>query len=171
VESVHPVFNEERKAEIMLKVRFAVVSLAVVMLLPLIPALQAQAPAAPLPSQILTAKTVFISNAGADFDSNLWSGTPDRAYNEFYEAIKSWGRYRLVSTPNDADMVFEFSLVGTPLPNAQFRVVLLEPKTHVVLWTESEGIQLGLKKTRDKGFDDAINKLIDDLKTLTSRLQ
>jgi hypothetical protein len=158
----------------MLKLRLAVTSLSVAMMLATVPTLHAQAEEAqqaPLPSQILTAKTVFISNAGADFDSNLWSGGPDRAYNEFYAAIKSWGRYRLVSTPNDADMVFEFSLVGTPLPNAQFRVVLLEPKTHVVLWTESEGIQLGLKKTRDKGFDEAINKLIGDLKTLTSRLQ
>jgi len=127
------------------------------------------APAAPIPSQIFTAKKVFISNAGDDFDSNLWSGGPDRAYNEFYAAIKSWGRYTLVGVPVDADMVLEFSLIGTPLPNALFRVVLLDPKTHVVLWTVSEDIPLGLKKTRDKGFDDAINKLIGDLQALTAQ--
>ena len=28
-------------------------------------------------------------------------------YNEFYAAMKSWGRYELVSSPADADMVFE----------------------------------------------------------------
>jgi len=134
--------------------------------------LQAQievAPAAPLPSQIVTAKKVFISNAGGDFDSNLWSGGPDRAYNGFYAGIKNWGRYELVGVPSDADMVLEFSLVGTPLPNALFRVVLLDPKTHVVLWTVSEGIPLGLKKTRDKNFDSAIDKLVDDLKALTAQ--
>jgi hypothetical protein len=74
-----------------------------------------------------------------------------------------------VGVPSDADMVLEFSLVGTPLPNALFRVVLLDPKTHVVLWTVSEGIPLGLKKTRDKNFDSAIDKLVDDLKALTAQ--
>ena len=156
----------------MLNVRLVVASLGLAMILPILPALQAQtadAPAAPLPSQILTAKKVFISNAGNDFDSSLWSGGPDRAYNEFYACIKSWGRYELVGVPGDADMILEFSLIGTPLPNALFRVVLLDPKTHVVLWTVSEGIPLGLKKTRDKGFDGAINKLVDDLKALTTQ--
>jgi hypothetical protein len=38
-----------------------------------------------------------------------------------------------------------------------------------VLWTVSEGIPLGLKKTRDKGFDDAIEKLVGDLKALTAQ--
>jgi hypothetical protein len=154
----------------MLKIKLVVATLGLAMISSAV--LQAQtetAPAAPIPSQILTAKKVFISNAGADFDSNLWSGGQDRAYNEFYAAVKSWGRFDLVGVPGDADMVLEFSLIGTPLPNALFRVVLLDPKTHVVLWTESEGIPLGLKKTRDKGFSDAINKLIDDLRALTAR--
>ena len=74
-----------------------------------------------------------------------------------------------MGVPGDADIVLEFSLIGTPLPNALFRVVLLDPKTHVVLWTVSEGIPLGLKKTRDKGFDDAIEKLVGDLKALTAQ--
>jgi hypothetical protein len=152
-----------------LKIRLAVLSLGAAMMLPLVPALHAQAPVAPLPSQIFTAKKAIISNAGDDFDSSLWSGGPDRAYNEFYAAMKSWGRYDLVGVPGDADIVLEFSLIGTPLPNALFRVVLLDPKTHVVLWTVSEGIPLGLKKTRDKGFDDAIEKLVGDLKALTAQ--
>jgi hypothetical protein len=157
----------------MLKIRLVIASLVLALILPAASTLLAQtangAPAAPRPTQIFTAKKVFISNAGDDFDSNLWSGGPDRAYNEFYAGIKSWGRYELVGVPSDADMVFEFSLIGTPLPNALFRVVLRDPKTHVALWSVSEGIPLGLKKTRDKGFDDAINKLIDDLQALTAQ--
>lgn len=59
-------------------------------------------PPAPVPSLILTAKRVFIANGGGDeslFDWPQYSGGPDRLYNEFYAAMKSWGRYELVSTP------------------------------------------------------------------------
>lgn len=46
---------------------------------------------APVPPQLLNAKTVFISNAGAD--SGLFpypfTGDPDRAYNEFYAGVES----------------------------------------------------------------------------------
>ncbi len=144
------------------------------MMMPASSALFAQAPvvapAAPLPSQILTAKKVFISNAGGDFDSNLWSGTPDRTYNEFYAAVRSWGRYELVPTPGEADMVLDIRLEGTPLPYARFRLVLLDPKTHIALWTLSENfVGAGAKKSRDKKFEDAINNLANDLKTLTAQ--
>lgn len=51
------------------------------------------APAAPIPSQILTAKKVFISNEGGDINTNLgnagvYGETPTDAYNEFYAAVK-----------------------------------------------------------------------------------
>jgi hypothetical protein len=157
----------------MLKVGLAIASLGIAAMLTAPRALQAQtteAPAAPLPSQIFTAKTVFISNAGSDFDSNLWSGDPDRTYNEFYAAMKSWGRYELVAAPADADLALVIRLEGTPLPNARFWLVLLDPKTHIVLWTVSENVQVGaLKKTRDKSFDDAMNRLVGDLKALTAQ--
>jgi hypothetical protein len=152
----------------MLKIRLAVASLGLAMISSAV--LLAQAPAEPIPSQILTAKKVFISNAGGDFDSNLWSGGPDRAYNTFYAAIKSWGRYELVSTPGEADMVLDIRLEGTPFPSAQFRLVLLDPKTHVSLWTINESfIGYGTKKSRDKKFDDAMNSLVADLKALTAQ--
>jgi hypothetical protein len=65
----------------------------------------ADAPAPPVPSTILTAKKVFISNTTGEMV--LPPGNPDMTYNEFYAAMKSWGRYELVSSPADADMVFE----------------------------------------------------------------
>jgi hypothetical protein len=60
----------------------------------------ADVPAAPRPAQIVAAKKVFISNAGV--------GT-DMTYDQFYAAIKGWGRYELVASPADADLVFEIS--------------------------------------------------------------
>jgi hypothetical protein len=63
---------------------------------------------APFPVQITRGKTVFISNAGGD-TNDLYSGGPDRLYNQFYAAIQSWGRYQLVAGPGDADLVLAIS--------------------------------------------------------------
>jgi hypothetical protein len=59
---------------------------------------------APVPPQLLNAKTVFISNAGADSGlfPHPFTGDPDRAYNEFHAGVVSWGRYELVATPAEA---------------------------------------------------------------------
>ncbi|MGC2793613.1 MAG: hypothetical protein WA899_16430, partial [Candidatus Sulfotelmatobacter sp.] len=69
---------------------------------------------APVPAQIAAAQKVFISNAGGAsletvIDETVFNGGPDRPYNQFYAAMKSWGRYEVVSTPADADLVFEIS--------------------------------------------------------------
>jgi hypothetical protein len=135
------------------------------------------APAAPIPSQILTAKKVFISNASGEFDTVRWNGGPVRTYNEFYAAIKNWGHYDIVSTPSDSDLVLQISFAnpifgfngGSNFP--QIKLLLLDPKTHIVLWTLAEDapIKVGLQKSRDKSFSDAIGKLVDNLKALTAQ--
>ncbi len=148
------------------------VCLGFAMLLVTVPALLAQtvaASAAPLPSQIVTAKKIFISNTGGGFDSSAWSGGPDRIYNEFYAAMKSWGRYELVSAPGDADLVLDVNVIRDSVV-WQFKLEILDPKTRIVLWTQYEPIKVTVsQKTRDKNFDDTINKLVTDLKTLTAQ--
>jgi hypothetical protein len=158
----------------MLKVRLAIFSLGVAMMLPLFFALHAQAPAAPVPSQILTAKRVFISNAGVGTE---W------IFNEFYAGIKSWGRYDLVAAPADADLVLEISLssqitgVGGSKESGcnsfsvtRLKLVLLDTKTRIALWTFTENIQpYARQKTGEKNTDDSINKLVDDLEALTAQ--
>jgi hypothetical protein len=163
----------------MLKLRLACLSLATLLLL--VPALTAQTPAAPLPSQILTAKKVFISNAGGLLDLNIVSGDPRRDYNEFYAAMQTWGHYSLVGSPAEADLVVQISIIYIPrqsgnetVPFPSFRVALLDPKSNVTLWVLDEFLvdkpNLGLifKKNRDKVFDEAIEKLVSDLKALTA---
>jgi len=147
---------------------------------------QAPAPAMPLalvPPALLKAKTVFISNAGADSGlfPHPFSGDPDRAYNEFYEGIQSWGRYQLVSDPSEADVVFELRLMapnGPSNPNKQngasdplpmFRLVIFDRKTHYVLWALTESITMALlQKTHDNNFDLALTALTLDLKRLAT---
>ena len=107
---------------------------------------------APVPPALSNAKKIFISNAGADSGlfPHPFSGDPDRPYNEFYTDIKSWGKYGLVDDPSEADLVFELRLIapyGPQNPNKQngaadplpmFRLVILDRKTHFVLWALTE---------------------------------
>jgi hypothetical protein len=165
----------------MLKFRPVLLILAIFALQLIVPAIGAQAPVAPIPLQILNAKKVFISNAGGMLDLNVVSGDPRRDYNQFYAAMQTWGHYSLVGSPADADLVVQISIVYIPrqigadtVPFPSFRVALLDPRTGVTLWVLDEFLvdkpNLGLifKKNRDKVFDEAIDKLVNDLKALTA---
>jgi hypothetical protein len=183
VESGDPVFKKASKERTMLKIRLAVVSLGMAMSLLSLPALQAQATKpAPLPSQILTAKKVFISNAGGLLDLKMVSGDRRRDYNQFYAAIQAWGRYELVASPADADLVLQISIIYIPremgtevVPFPSFRLALIDPKTNIALWVLDEflvdrpGLAMIREKNRDKAFDEAINRVVDDLKALTAQ--
>ncbi len=159
----------------MLKVRFALASLGIAMLLPFASTMVAQTtnnvPDAPVPSQIFTAKKVFISNVGTPFDSYVWTGGSIRIYNEFYAALKSWGRYELVAAPGEADLVLDVDVI--PISGSadwKFKLEILDPKTRIVLWTQYEPMKItSLQKNRDKIFDETINKLMGDLKILTTQ--
>jgi hypothetical protein len=140
-------------------------------------------PLAPVPPALLNAKKVFISNAGADSGlfPHPFSGDPDRPYNEFYAEIKSWGKYELVGDPSDADLVFELRLIapngpqspskqnGAADPLPMFRLIILDRKTHYVLWALTESVEFAfLQKTHDHNFDVALGAITQDLKRLTS---
>ena len=52
-----------------------------------------QVPPAPVPQQIVMAKKVFVANAGSEdrsSDEPEFSGSAERAYNQFYAAMKTW---------------------------------------------------------------------------------
>ena len=151
----------------MLKVRLALASLGLAVIL--FPAVSLLAQTAPVPSQILSAKKVFISNTGGGFDPVEWSGGPDRIYNEFYASMKSGGEYELVGAPGDADLVLDVNVIVSP-GSYKFKLEILDPRSRIVLWTVYEPIKMnGLLKTRDKSFDDVIDKLVGDLKALTAQ--
>jgi hypothetical protein len=133
---------------------------------------------APVPTQITSSQKVFISNLGGEsfetvFDQNVFHGGPDRPYNDFYSAMKTWGKFELVSSPADADLVLEISWAlsdtGLKLPVlGQLRLVVLDPKTHVPLWTLIEYVRGAvLLSNRDKNFDHAMNTIVGRLKLLS----
>jgi len=153
-------------------------ALAILGLAQVLNAQQSKAPApAPVPAQIAAAQKVFISNAGGAsletvIDETVFNGGPDRPYNEFYAAMKSWGRYEPVSSPADADLILEISWVltdtGLRLPVlGQLRLVVVDPKTHVTLWNITEYVRGALLLgNRDKNFDQAMNTVVARLKAL-----
>ena len=164
----------------------ACASFAIAMLV--VPELRAQDPKelhpAPLPTQIFTARKVFVSNAGADTRGE-YGGGPERAYNQLYAGLKGLGRYELVATPADAELVFEISFTipfgggniysgsgATPVSNRtvtdpHFRLAILDLKTHVLLWTFTEHVQPALLQgNRDKNFDQAIAALVNDIRNV-----
>ena len=143
---------------------------------------------APLPRQIFTAHKVFVSNAGGDTLGD-YSGGPDRAYNQFYGTLKEWGRYELVAAPADAELIFEvsfttptvgedvsgggaghFSVSSRQVKDPQFRLTILDLKTHVLLWTFTEHVQPALLQgNRDKNFDQAMAALVNDVRNVAGQ--
>jgi hypothetical protein len=146
---------------------------------------QGEAGAAPVPPPIVSAKRVFISNAGggcSPFGKAGFSGGPNRPYNQFNAALKGWGRYELVAAPADADLAFEISFtcpaagmnvanghsIG-PTYDPQLRLVILDVKTHITLWGITEHVELANPQSkRDKNFDRAMQQLMNDLKSLAA---
>jgi hypothetical protein len=137
---------------------------------------------APVPTQISTAKRVFIANAGGDDPGvveSLFSGGPDRAYNQFYAAMKSSGRFELVGSPAEADLLFEirFTVSGFCNDNrtgdandAVFRVEIRDPKMNALLWAYNEHMEGAfLASNRNKNFDQALARMVTDVAGLMAR--
>jgi hypothetical protein len=159
----------------------------------IVPITEAQAkrndpPSAPVPVPILTARKAFVSNLGSetggrDPGGRIREGTfgvgPNRAYDLFYAGLKSWHRYELVATPADGDLVFEISFIHPieflslalgSVDDPQFKLSILDAKTHFVLWTLSAHIETAaLAGNRTKKFDQGITDLVQQLKDLVAQ--
>ena len=135
---------------------------------------------APIPTQIPAAHRVFISNAGYDATARAAferGHQPNRPYNDFYAAMKKWGRYELVANPADADLVFVVRFTA-PISDCdkitsyepQLQVTIVDVKTHFVLWTITEPVEGAYRKaTWDRNFDQGLTALMEELKALVAQ--
>ncbi|WP_263373691.1 hypothetical protein [Granulicella aggregans] len=124
---------------------------------------------APVPTPLLAGKKAFISYELGDVTAfpDAYSGGPERAYGEFYSAMKTWGRYDLVADPNDADVIFAVRFVDPVGVVPQIRVGIMDAKTHVALWGFVEQVDFKFrKKNRDLAFTDSVKLLVTDIQTL-----
>ena len=148
---------------------------------------RAQEPAAnttaPVPAQIAAAKKIFISYAGTERPYSGdelfqdYSGDPNRAYYQFYAALKDLGRYELLPAPANADLIFEVGMRIQTVTGSKgtdnvytLRVRILDPATHVALWGFERCIPTAItQKNRDKNFDQMLNGIVQDFVALSGR--
>lgn len=138
-------------------------------------------PPAHVPPAIPAAKSIFISNAGADSGlfPSPFSGSPDRAYESFFAAMQSWGHYQIVNDPTQADLVLELKLeppsgpqykgpnkpANVTNPQPTLHLTVYDRGAHYVLWGFAAPVEDAiLQKTHDRNFDLALEELTNDLK-------
>jgi hypothetical protein len=148
---------------------------------------------APVPRQVLTARAVLIANGasetyGADSYYRLtkYDGGPNRAYDSFYNEVKSWNHYSLVGETADADVVLVVKFTNPVVDrmkqrpttdqsndwiyDPQLNLSINDPRTGLPLWTITEHIEPGGERAEaNQRYDDAVVRLVDDLKRLVLR--
>jgi hypothetical protein len=131
-------------------------------------------PSAPLPSALTTATKLFLGNAGDQQNADCL-----RAYDDFYAGIAALKRFQQVTDPNQADLILELHYeidLGQAIAShdsnhsvRQFRVVLIDPRSHAVLWTLVEGTNYALfQSNRNKNLDETVAALVHDFDQLVS---
>lgn len=128
-------------------------------------------PDAPVPSQIVNAKRVFIANSSGNNDVRIakYVGGPNGIYNQFYADVKASGRFELVNAPAEADLALDVTIVPFPIAPSYpgFRLSIIDPKTNVLLWAITEPVDPAfLAKTARKNIAFSLSHLADDLKNL-----
>lgn len=130
---------------------------------------------APVPAQVINAKRIFVANGAGDNDPAIskYTNGADGLYNQFYADIKALGRYELVSSPADADIVLElkvdYAVFNRGFVYPKCGVAVRDPKSNVQLWSFNEPIEGAfLAKTGRKNVAQALSNLADDLKKLVA---
>jgi len=134
------------------------------------------APSAPLPAALTTAHKLFLGNAGDQENADCL-----RAYNGFYQGLSALSHFQMVADPNKADLVLELHYeiaLGQSIGSGQglsgnsirqFRVVLIDPHSHTVLWSLTERTNYAVfQKNRDKNLDETVATLLADFNLLVS---
>jgi hypothetical protein len=128
----------------------------------------------PLPAALGSATKVFLGNAGDQENADCL-----RVYNDFYSGISKLKRFQQVLDPNQADLILELHYeidLGQAVAShdtnhsvRQFRVVLIDPRSHAVLWTLVERTNYALfQSNRNKNLDETVAALVNDFDLLVS---
>jgi hypothetical protein len=154
---------------------FVLCFLAPVTALPQQPAETPGPAVAPIPTQLLTAKRVFVGNGAGDDDPALtkYTNGPNGLYNQFYAGVKNLGQYEIVAVPGDADIVLELRVDYAHYNHAvtypKFRLEVRDPKTNVLLWSFTEPVNGAFfAKTGRRNVAQSLGKLADDLKRVST---
>jgi hypothetical protein len=135
-------------------------------------------PPAPLPEAIVTAHKVFLSNGGGS----------DLAYDAFYAEMKKWGKYQVVGSPDDAELIVELSYhvedLGTRVWSStntynnttqvhsrevidpKLTLTIYDAKSKNSLWSTIDHRRLAkLEKNREKEMINSAERLVEELRS------
>jgi hypothetical protein len=139
-------------------------------------------PAAPLPGVISQAKRVFLTNGGG---SQL-------AFDEFYSQMKQWGRFQIVGSPAEADIVIELryavadkgpryftstntytnqtQLHSVDVVDPQLFLAIYDASSRALLWSDSDHRRLArLERNREKETIKSADRLVEQLQARMSQ--
>ena len=136
-------------------------------------------PQAPVPAQIAAAHTIFLVNNGADAN---FPTSADVAYNDVYDALQAWGHFQLVTSPDQADLVFQLRdiapIIGVTGDRAgvysingpAFKLAIKDPRTNVTLWTITSPAEVvGRRASRERWLNIAVTNLVSRVKVLANQ--
>ena len=135
-------------------------------------------PVAPLPAVIVNATKIFLSNGGG---SNF-------AYDAFYAKMREWGKFEIVGSPEEADLIVELSfrvddrgtrvwsstntynnttqVHSAQIVDPQLILTIYDAKTKNSVWSETDHRRLARReKNREKETVNSAQRIVDDLKT------
>ncbi len=140
---------------------------------------QLTTPVAPVPSQIQQAQTVFLTNSGSDPNFPI---DATKAYNDIYPALQTWGRYKLVNSPDHADLVFELKGIAPvtdvsgnrggvySITSPAFQLTILDPKSNIALWTITSPVNVtGNKQALARWVSISETNLISRVKVVAGQ--
>jgi len=133
---------------------------------------------APLPSVIVNAKKVFLTNGGGS----------DLAYDAFYSEIKKWGKYEIVGSPDEADLIVELAyrvehggtrvwsssngydgtthVHSVQIIDPQLVLTIYDAKSKNSLWETIDHRRLARReKNREKETINSAERLVEELKS------
>jgi len=136
---------------------------------------------AQLPTVIVNAKKGFLTNGGG---SNL-------AYDAFYSEMKKWGKYEIVGSPDEADLIVELayrvehggtrvwsstntydgttSVHSRQIVDPQLVLTIYDAKSKNSLWSAVDHRRLARRqKNREKEIINSAERLVGELKDRTN---
>jgi hypothetical protein len=135
-------------------------------------------PQAPLPAVIANAQKVFLTNGGGS----------ELAYDAFYSEMKKWGKYQIVGSPEEAELIVELAyrverggtrvwssnnaydgttqVHSAQIVDPQLVLTIYDAKSKNSLWSTVDHRRLARReKNREKETINSAERLVEELKT------
>ncbi len=126
----------------------------------------------------MTAHKIFLSNGGGS----------DLGYDAFYSEMKKWGRYQVVGSPEDAELIVELSYhvedLGTrvwssvntynnttqvhsrEMTDPKLILTIYDARTKTSLWSTVDHRRLArMEKNREKEMINSAERLVEELRS------